>query len=103
MERESSSDEIEAQRSIDGSITEDLYGDNNHDPDLLTAGDVTDARVNAKEPSSMPEPDADGQVREDGDHAVDEHQVLEQENSITDETLRVSMVKDLFVLKVAGL
>ena len=103
MERESSSNEFEARRLIDSCTAENLFDDNNHGPDLLTAGDVTDAQVNAQEPSSMPEPDADGQVREDGDHAVDEHQVLVQENSITDETLRVSLVKDLFVLKVAGL
>ena len=50
MERELSSDEVEAQMSVDGSPHEDLFGDNQAQ-DQQTDRDAMHARVEVQEPS----------------------------------------------------
>ena len=50
VERDLSSDEVEAQTSVDWSVHEELFGDNQaQDPQLDR--DAMDARVEAQEPS----------------------------------------------------
>ena len=50
VERELSSDEVEAQMSVDGSLHEDLFGDNQAQ-DPQPDRDAMNARVEAQEPS----------------------------------------------------
>ena len=50
MERELSSDRVEAQMSVDGSMHEELFGDNQAQ-DPQPDRDAMDARVEAQEPS----------------------------------------------------
>ena len=50
VERELSSDEVEAQMSVDGSLHEDLFGDNQAQ-DPQSDRDAMHARVEAQEPS----------------------------------------------------
>ncbi len=97
-ERVSSSDEIEARMSIDGSLQDDLFGDNQaqEGQDLQQ---VTDA-MNAQEEVSEPSMDGSNmceQGQEDGDTGVDapvENQATDQEDSIIDETLNLTTVRD---------
>ncbi len=50
VERDLSSDEVEVQKSVDGSLNENLFGDNQaHDPQSDRA--AMDARVELSEPS----------------------------------------------------
>ncbi len=94
-ERVSSSDEVEAQISIDGSLQEDLFEDN-QTKDLQQVRDAMNAQEEVSEPS-MDDSNLCEQSQEDDDTGVDvpvENQMIEQEDSIIDETLDLSTVKD---------
>ncbi len=81
--------------SIDGSLQEDLFGDN-HDQDLQQVRDVMNAQEEVSEPS-MDDSNMCEQGQEDEDTGVDapvENQATDQEDSIIDETLNLSTVKD---------
>ena len=91
-ERELSSDEVEAQMSVDGSLQEDLFGDNQaQDPQPV------DARVEVQEPSMNDSNICEQSQAEDGDSGAEEpveNQVTGGDDSIIDETLDISTVKD---------
>ena len=95
VERESSSDYIEARMSIDGSLQENLFCDN-HDQDLQQVRDEMNAQGGVSEPS-MDDSNMCEQDHEDDDTGVDapvENQTTDQEDSIINETLNLSTVRD---------
>ncbi len=69
MERESSSDYIEARMSVDGSLQEDLFCDN-HDQVLQQFRDEMNAQEEVSEPS-MDDSNMCEQGQEDDDTGVD--------------------------------
>ena len=77
-ERVSSSDDIEAQMSVDGSLQEDLFGDN-HDQYLQQVRDVMNAQEEVSEPS-MDDSNMCEQGQENDDTGVD----APVENQVTD-------------------
>ncbi len=95
-ERVSSSDEVEARMSVDWSLQEDLFGDN-HTQDLPQVINAMNAQEEVSEPNMDDSNTCEqGQV-EDNDTWVDEsveNQAIDQEDSIIDETLNLSAVKD---------
>ncbi len=82
--------------SVDGSLQEDLFRDN-QTQDLLQIRDAMNAQEKVSEPSMDDSNTCEqGQV-EDNDTRVDEpfeHQATDQEDSIINETLNISTVKD---------
>ena len=96
VERELSSDEVEAQMSVDGSLQEDLFGDNQAQ-DLQPDRDAMDVRVEVQEPSMVDSSICDQSQAEDGESGAEEpveNQVTDGDDSIIDETLEISTVKD---------
>ncbi len=94
-ERVSSSDEVEARMSINGSLQENLFGDNQAQ-DLLQVRDAMNAQDGVSE-QSMDASNTCEQCHEEDDTRADapvEHQATDQEGSIIDETLNLSTVKD---------
>ena len=97
MERELSSDEVEAQMSVDGSLHENLFGDDqaqHPQPDR----DAMDARVEVQEPSMDDSNICEQSQQEDEDSRAEEpveNQATDGDDSIIDETLDISTVKDL--------
>ncbi len=92
----SSSDEVQARMSVDRSLQEDLFGDSQAQ-DLLQVRDAMHAQDEVSEPSMDDSNICEqGQV-EDDDTRVDEpveNQATDQEDSIKDETLDLSTVRD---------
>ena len=71
VDRELSSDEVEAQMSVDGSLHEDLFGDNqaqDPQPDI----DAMDARVEVQEPSMDDSNICEQSQDKDGDSGAEE-------------------------------
>ncbi len=91
----SSSEEVEARMSIDWSLQENLFG-NNQTQDLQQVRDAINAQEEVSEPS-MDDSNLCEQGQEDDDTRVDApvvNQATDQEDSIIDETLDLSTVKD---------
>ena len=81
--------------SIDGSLQEDLFCDN-HDQDLQQVRDAMNAQEEVSDPS-MDDSNMCEQDNEDDDTGVDapiENQTTDQEDSIIDETLNLSTLRD---------
>ena len=81
--------------SIDGSLQEDLFGDNQAQ-DLLQVRDAINAQEEVSEPS-MDDSNLCEQGQEDDNTRLDapvDNQATDQEDSIIDETLDLSTVKD---------
>ncbi len=79
------------------SVQEDLFGDN-QTQDLLQVRDAMNAQEEVPEPSMDDSDTCEQGQLEDGDTRVDEpfeNQATDQEDSIIDETLNLSTVKDL--------
>ena len=95
VERELRFDEVEAKTSVDGSMHEEFCDNQTQDQQLDR--DAMDARVEAQEPS-MDESNICEQSRmEDGEAEAEEpveNQATDGDNSIIDETLDLSTVKD---------
>ena len=96
VERELSSDEVKAQMSVDGSMHEDLFGDNQAQ-DLQPDRDAIDARVEVQELSMDDSNICEQNQQEDEDSGAEEpveKQATDGDDSIIDETLDISTVKD---------
>ena len=96
VERELSSDEIEAQTSVDGSMHEELFGDDQAQ-DPQPDRDAMDARVEVQDPSMDSSNTCEQSQDNDGDSGAEEpveNQATDGDESIIDETLDTSTVKD---------
>jgi hypothetical protein len=96
VERESSSEYIEARMSVDGSLQENSFCDN-HDQDLQQVRDARNAQQEEVSEPSMDDTNMSEQNQEDDDTGVDapiENLTTDQEDSIIDETLNLITVRD---------
>ena len=96
VERELSSDEIEAQMSVNGSMHEELFGDDQAQ-DPQPDRDAMDARVEVQDPSMDSSNTCEQSQDNDGDSGAEEpveNQATDGDESIIDETLDISTVKD---------
>ena len=96
MERELSSDDVEAQMSVDGSMQENLFCDDQAQ-DPQPDRDAMDARVGVPKPSMDDSNICEQSQQEDeGSRAEEpiENQATDGDDSIIDETLEISTVKD---------
>ena len=98
VEQELSSDNVDAQMSVDGSMHDDLFGkDQAQDPQ--PDRDAMDARVEVQELSIMMHDSnicEQSQQEDEGSRAEEpiENQATDGDESIIDETLDISIVKD---------
>ena len=96
VERELSSDDVEAQMSVDGSMHENLFGDDQAQ-DPQPDRDAMDARVEVQEPSMDDSNICEQSQQEDEDSRAEEpveNQATDGDDSIIYETLDISTVED---------
>ena len=96
VDRASSSDEVNARTSFDGSLNDDLFGDTDIHK-ALESGDVTDQQGNAQEDpimnDSAPELES-GNEDSASDKDGDECATAESDDEIVDETVSPSPMKN---------